>query len=274
MPGRVELVTLVILDGWGCAPRRAGERGRARGARRSSTGSGASIRTARLKASGEAVGLPEGPDGQLRGRPPDDRVGADPLFGPHACEPRRSGDGSGLRNEALLGAFERARTRGGNVHLLGLVSHGGVHSHIDHVLALLELARGARDGGPRLDPRLHGRTETSRRPPPSRIWRLLPADRIATVVGRYYSMDRDRRWDRTERALAAIKGREGYTYITCRHCKRSATELQRGCHRRVLEPIVVEGTPRLGEATPRSSSTSAPTARASSRRSSSRAASI
>ena len=57
-------------------------------------------------------------------------------------------DGSLMTNEALVGAFRRARERGGAVHLLGLVSQGGVHSHIDHLRALLALARARGDGGP------------------------------------------------------------------------------------------------------------------------------
>ena len=66
-------------------------------------------------------------------------------------------DGSLFENPALIGAFERARERGGDVHLLGLVSHGGVHSHIDHLQALLELARRLGHGGAHVDRRLHGR---------------------------------------------------------------------------------------------------------------------
>ena len=59
---------------------------------------------------------------------------------------RAIADGSFFTNEALVSAFRRARERGGDVHLLGLVSHGGVHSHIEHLRALLELAQ--REGMP------------------------------------------------------------------------------------------------------------------------------
>ena len=74
---------------------------------------------------------------------------------------------------------------------------------------------------------------TSRRPPPSRISPCCRPSRIATVVGRYYAMDRDRRWDRTEERARGDHAREGYTYITCRNRNRSATKLRRGCHGRV-----------------------------------------
>jgi 2,3-bisphosphoglycerate-independent phosphoglycerate mutase len=110
-----------------------------------------------------------------------------------------------FENEALRGAFARARERGGNVHLLGLVSYGGVHSHVDHLRALLELAR--REG---MAERtfVHAFTDGRDVSPTSAASDLaeLVAEgaRIATVSGRYYAMDRDRRWERTDRALAAI----------------------------------------------------------------------
>ena len=194
MSRSVELVTLVILDGWGCAP----------------AGPGNAVELAdtpvfdrlwreyprgTLKASGEAVGLPEGQMG-------NSEVGhltigsGRILFQDLMRVNQAVRDGSLTRNEALLGAFERARTRGGNVHLLGLVSHGGVHSHIDHLLALLELARAQ---GMENRTWVHAFTDGRDVSPTSAVedLALLPADRLATVVGRYYAMDRDGRWDRT-----------------------------------------------------------------------------
>src|SRR4029450_6002645 len=103
-------------------------------------------------------------------------------------------DGSFFENPALKDALPR----GEPVHLLGLVSHGGVHSHIDHLQALLRFApekswihgfTDGRDGSPH---------------PAVNDLALLPAERIATVSGRYYAMDRDQRWDRTERAFDAV----------------------------------------------------------------------
>ena len=103
-------------------------------------------------------------------------------------------DGSFFQNPVLRAAFERGR----NVHLLGLVSHGGVHSHIDHLQALLRFAPEKTW--------IHAFTDGRDVSPHAAEHDLaeLPADRIATVTGRYWAMDRDQRWERTDRALAAI----------------------------------------------------------------------
>ena len=112
-------------------------------------------------------------------------------------------EGSFFENQALVGAFER----GENVHLLGLVSYGGVHSHIDHLRALLELAR--RRGMKKTF--IHAFTDGRDVSPPSAIKDLpeLVAEgaRIVSVSGRYYAMDRDARWERTQEAEDAIMGR-------------------------------------------------------------------
>src|ERR671939_882606 len=108
-------------------------------------------------------------------------------------------DGSFFSNPALVAAFERGR----DVHLLGLVSYGGVHSHLDHLRALLRFAPEKTW--------IHAFTDGRDVSPTSAVHDLaeLPAERIATVCGRYYAMDRDQRWERTERALAAITQGEG-----------------------------------------------------------------
>src|SRR2546423_7040990 len=103
-------------------------------------------------------------------------------------------DGSFYDNPALVGAFER----GERVHLLGLVSYGGVHSHIDHLRALLRFAPEKTW--------IHAFTDGRDVSPTSAVRDLAepPAERIATVAGRYYAMDRDERWDRIDRAADAI----------------------------------------------------------------------
>ncbi len=232
---------LVILDGWGCAP----------------PGPGNAVELAEtpvfdrlwatsphttLEASGGAVGLPDGQMG-------NSEVGhltigsgrillQDLVRVSKAIESREF-----FENEALVAAFRRAKARGGNVHLLGLVSHGGVHSHMDHLHALLELA-----GRESMADRtwIHAVTDGRDVSPASAVRDLaeLPTDRIATVVGRYYAMDRDERWERTERALAAIVAAEGIRGGT-----DPVAEVQRsydaGVTDEFVEPIVLDGRPRL-----------------------------
>lgn len=118
-------------------------------------------------------------------------------------------DGSFFQNEALVQAVQRAASSGRSLHLMGLVSPGGVHSHTEHLLALLQLAKQA--GCHRVC--VHAFTDGRDVSPSSGkgiVTELEAAmDRvgvgsIATVSGRYYAMDRDRRWDRTQSAYDAM----------------------------------------------------------------------
>ncbi len=109
-------------------------------------------------------------------------------------------DGSFFENDVL-----RAACRGERLHLLGLVSDGGVHSSMDHLKALIELA--GREGIP--DVVVHAFTDGRDTNPDSGVRHVAEVEswggaRVATVSGRYYAMDRDRRWDRTELAYDAI----------------------------------------------------------------------
>jgi 2,3-bisphosphoglycerate-independent phosphoglycerate mutase len=233
MPGRsgYPLVALVILDGWGIAP----------------PGPGNAIELAhtpvfdrlwreyphaQLVASGEAVGLPDGQMG-------NSEVGHLTIGSGRVLDQdlqrvnRAIRDGSLFENEALRSAFER----GERVHLLGLVSHGGVHSHIDHLQALLAFAPEKTW--------IHAFTDGRDVTPTSAVHDLaeLPVDRIATVAGRYYAMDRDNRWDRTERALHAIVDGEG------EHADDPIAAVQasydRGITDEFVEPVVIDARPRL-----------------------------
>ncbi|MEE4362082.1 MAG: 2,3-bisphosphoglycerate-independent phosphoglycerate mutase [Pseudomonadales bacterium] len=108
-------------------------------------------------------------------------------------------------NPQLVGAVDAAIARGGAVHLLGLLSPGGVHSHEDHIAAMVEVA--AARGAPRVFVHafLDGRDTPPRSARPSlealdaRLHRL-GVGRIASVIGRYFAMDRDERWDRVQQA--------------------------------------------------------------------------
>jgi len=225
------LVALVILDGWGIAP----------------PGPGNAIELAQtpvfdrlwrdyphaqLAASGEAVGLPAGQMG-------NSEVGHLTIGSGRVLDQdlqrvnRAIRDGSLFENESLLGAFER----GENVHLLGLVSHGGVHSHIEHLQALLTIAPEKTW--------VHAFTDGRDVSPTSAVRDLaeLPVDRIATVAGRYYAMDRDNRWDRTERALRAIVNGEGEHADDPIAAVRASHD--RGVTDEFIEPVVIDGRPRL-----------------------------
>jgi len=118
-------------------------------------------------------------------------------------------DGSFAHNPALLGACDAAAAAGGTLHVFGLLSPGGVHSHEDHIFAMLDLA--AAQGVARIAVHafLDGR-DTPPRSARASLERLqarcdaLPGVFVASVGGRYYAMDRDQRWDRVQRACAAI----------------------------------------------------------------------
>jgi 2,3-bisphosphoglycerate-independent phosphoglycerate mutase len=234
------LVVLVILDGWGLAPPGPGN-----AVELADTPVFDALRerypSTTLAASGEAVGLPPGQMGNSEvghltigsGRVPFQDLVRVNL----AIE-----DGSFFENPALVSAFQRAHDRGGDVHLLGLVSRGGVHSHIDHLRALLELAE--RQGMSEYT-WIHAFTDGRDVSPTSAATDLaeLPPDRIATVAGRYYAMDRDQRWERTDRAFGAICLGDAPTV-------RDPLEAVRASYARdvtdeFIEPVVVEGRPRL-----------------------------
>jgi 2,3-bisphosphoglycerate-independent phosphoglycerate mutase len=237
---RVPLCALVILDGWGLAP----------------PGPGNAVELAdtpvfdrlsahyphtTIEASGEAVGLPEGQMG-------NSEVGhltigsGRVLFQDLMRVNVAMRDGTLFTNPALVSAFRRAAERGGDVHLLGLVSYGGVHSHIDHLRALLELS--AREG---MTERtwIHAFTDGRDVSPYSAVGDLaeLPGGRIATVCGRYYAMDRDARWERTDRAFGAICLGEGHAADDPVDAVR--TSYDRGVTDEFIEPTVIRGSPRL-----------------------------
>jgi 2,3-bisphosphoglycerate-independent phosphoglycerate mutase len=225
------LVALVILDGWGLAP----------------AGPGNAVELAHtpnfdrlwqrfphttLDASGEAVGLPPGQMGNSEvGHL---TIGSGRVLFQDLMRVNKSiEDGSFFENPALVSAFER----GERVHLLGLVSYGGVHSHIDHLRALLRFAPEKTW--------IHAFTDGRDVSPHAAIDDLaeLPQDRIATVVGRYYAMDRDQRWDRTQRATEAIvEGKGAQAADPIEAVRRS---YERGMTDEFIEPTTVRGRPRL-----------------------------
>ena len=125
-------------------------------------------------------------------------------------------DGDFFENPALLDAVKNCKENGSALHLMGLLSDGGVHSHIEHVYGLLELAK--RNGLDKVY--VHGFMDGRDTPPSSGIeyvkeleakMKELGVGEIATLSGRYYAMDRDNRWDREEKAYSALVYGEGHT---------------------------------------------------------------
>ncbi len=125
-------------------------------------------------------------------------------------------DGSFAQNPGLLAFVARLRETGGTAHLMGVVSDGGVHGHISHTLAAIRAIAGA--GVPVV---LHAITDGRDVAPQSALTYLstlrdgMPAGaRVGTVIGRYWAMDRDTRWERVERAFAAMVSAIGETAET------------------------------------------------------------
>src|SRR5437588_3938829 len=118
-------------------------------------------------------------------------------------------DGSFATNPVIAQVLHKVRSTGGRLHLLGLLSDGGVHSHIAHLEAILELVK--KEGRPPVF--VHAFLDGRDTPPRNGLgyiksaearMRQLGVGTIATVMGRYYAMDRDQRWDRVAKAYAAI----------------------------------------------------------------------
>ena len=159
-------------------------------------------------ASGMAVGLPEGQ--MVNSEVGHLNMGAGRIVYQELTRiTKEIQDGDFFKNEALLHAVKNAKDNGTALHLFGLLSDGGVHSHITHLFGLLELAK--REGLENVY--VHCFLDGRDTPPQSGkgyVQELtdklaeLGVGKIATVMGRYYAMDRDNRWDRVERAYNAL----------------------------------------------------------------------
>ena len=196
-------VVLCVLDGWGIAPDGPGNAvTRAKTPRLDALF--AHYPHAKLQASGRAVGLPDGVMGNSEvGHL---TMGAGYIQYQELVRINDAiDDGSFFRNAALRAACAAVRERG-TLHLMGLISTGGVHADMKHLAALIELAKQERVARVVVHAFLDGRDM-----PPRSALELLPliSAPIATVHGRYYAMDRDERWDRTQLSYDAIVDAEG-----------------------------------------------------------------
>jgi len=164
-------------------------------------------------ASGLAVGLPDGQMGNSEVGHMN--MGAGRIVYQELTRITKSiEDGDFFKNEELLQAFDNAKKNGKKVHLWGLLSDGGVHSHNTHLYALLEMAKRQGVKDVYVHCFLDGR-DTSPTAGKEYIKELedkmkeIGVGQIATISGRYYAMDRDNRWDRIEKAYRALTKGEG-----------------------------------------------------------------
>lgn len=205
-------VVLIVLDGFGIAPEGPGNAIHLA----NPTNINSFLYTfpnTQLKASGEAVGLPASEVGNTEVG--HINLGAGKIV--YQDLPRINmaiADGSFYKTEAFLKGVEQVKKTGGNLHLIGLVGQGTVHSSVDHLHALLFFAK--QQGLTNVF--IHAITDGRDSPPKSAMEIIKPLEdkikqlgvgKIATVMGRYYAMDRDRRWERIERAYVCLTKNEG-----------------------------------------------------------------
>ena len=155
-------------------------------------------------------------------------------------------DGSFFKNQVLLAALKSAKQKSRPIHLLGLISDGGVHSHIDHLKALLAMCK--LNG---VIPAIHMITDGRDTSPSTALSYLdelkeLLAEcngAIHTVIGRYYAMDRDRRWERTESAWTALTQTNALQAETPRDAIR--TSYEKDMYDEFIEPTIIANTERI-----------------------------
>lgn len=221
VPNAISPVVLISLDGWGIAPDSHGN-----AITQANTPNWDSyLQTypnSQLIASGESVGLPANEVGNSEVGHLTMGVGR-VIFESLLRINKSIEDESFFRNEAFLAAVEHVQTNQSTLHLLGLLGAGNVHSSSSHLYALLELAKRAKL--PKVC--LHVFTDGRDSPPHDGVNAITtlefeikehyPFARIASIAGRYYAMDRDTRWERTQKAYEAIvlgKGVEHTNAIT------------------------------------------------------------
>ena len=236
-------IMLIIMDGWGNGDPGAEDNAVAIGRTPVIDDLMARYPVTALACSGEAVGLPDGQMGNSEVG--HTNIGAGRVVYQELTRITRAiRDGSFFANEALGEVIAEAKRRGGALHLMGLVSPGGVHSHSAHLYALLEMAKRAGVEKVWVHAFLDGRDV-----PPSSAdgyigeleekIRELGVGRIATVSGRFYAMDRDKRWERVAKAYEAIARGKGVAAQTAGEA--IAASYAAGVTDEFLVPAVIAG---------------------------------
>lgn len=201
-----------------------------------------------LTASGEAVGLPDGQMGNSEVGHLN--IGAGRIVYQSLTRVNVAiRDGEFEKNETFIDAMDHVKKNGTNLHLFGLLSDGGIHSHIQHLYALLKIAKSEGVNKVYIHGFLDGR-DVGPQTAQNYILDLqqkikeIGVGEIATLSGRYYSMDRDKRWDRVEKSYRSMVYGEGPQYSDPMECINDS--YQNGIHDEFVLPSVMtnpDGTP-------------------------------
>ena len=235
-------VMLMILDGWGVAP--ASDVNAATLAQTPNLDRYfAEFPHTTLEASGMEVGLPEGQIGNSEVGHLN--IGAGRIIYQSLTRITKAiKDGDFFTNEVLCACMDKTKNAGKALHLMGLLSDGGVHSNINHLIALLEMAKARGLEKVYVHAFLDGRDV----PPKSAVGFIkqlqdaiagMVFGKIATVMGRYYAMDRDNRWDRLEKAYKTLVFGEGK--LVADPVQGVEASYKAGVTDEFVEPMVVEG---------------------------------
>lgn len=241
-PNRPKPVVLAVIDGWGVAPHWGGNAVTLARVPFMNKAMQEYLHTT-LQAGGESVGLP--PNERGNSEVGHLNIGAGQivmLYYPSITKSIQ--DQTFFSNKVIIEAFTRAKQNSKRVHIIGLVSPGGIHSHIEHLIALLEVARqqqfteicihaitDGRDTAPFVSQEYLSHINAK--------LKELGFGAICTVAGRYYSMDRDHRWERVEKSYRAMVEGVGPSAPTAEAAV--ATAYREGYSDEFIPPTVVQG---------------------------------
>jgi len=235
-------IVLAVIDGWGIAPNWGGN-AVSQAKTHFFNMAMQSFPHAQLEASGESVGLPVNERG-------NSEVGHLNIGSGQVVRESLPAialsikEGSFEKNEILLGAFAHAKKNNSFVHIIGLASDGGIHSHVDHLYALLDMAKAQSF----TNVCIHAITDGRDTAPFDAVAQLSKVSEyikkiglgvISTVSGRYYAMDRDHRWERIEKTYRAMTEGVGATAPTAEAAVAAA--YRDGFSDEFIAPTVVQG---------------------------------
>ena len=196
---------------------------------------------ASLKTSGLSVGLPDGQMGNSEVGHMSIGAGR-VIYQDLTLISEKIRTGEFFKNKVLLDAVNHVKEKNSKLHIFGLLSDGGVHSHIEHFYALLELAKREGIGSVFIHAFMDGRDT----PPTSGVEYMralenkckeLEVGKVASICGRYYVMDRDKRWDRVELAYNALTLGEGKHAKSCERAIENSYECQE--FDEFIKPVVI-----------------------------------